>query len=99
MMRRVLAVVAVLAGVGLGLLAWKLPDFQRMGVIGSSYVAKTVCSCIFVAGRSAEACGADLLPTMAQVRFEPREDGVRAWLPLLAERVARHTPGRGCTLE
>jgi hypothetical protein len=31
--------------------------------------------------------------------WTPARDGVRAVVPLLASRTARHHPGTGCTLE
>ncbi len=70
--------------------------------IGAGYVAHQICSCIFVAERSYESCLPDLLPVMDSIRSEVVEigehQGVRGWVPLLADRRAVHTPGRGCAL-
>ncbi len=67
--------------------------------VGAGFVAKLMCSCIFVAGRDAAACRLDLRPDLAPVRFEALADGVQAWVPLLASRTASHREGTGCTLD
>ncbi len=71
--------------------------------IGAGYVAHQVCSCVFVAGRSYEACLLDMLPAMDVVRSEVVEvagkKGVLASVPLLANRTALHTPDFGCALD
>jgi hypothetical protein len=71
--------------------------------VGGGYVAKEVCSCIHVGGRSLDACRADLLPLpgLDWVKTEalPDGSGVRAGLPGFTPRVARAAEGRGCTLE
>lgn len=77
------------------------PRVLGMARVGAGYVAKQVCSCHYVAGRSVAACRADQLPMMDRVGaalLEGRE-GVRAWvLGGLVERTALHEPGGGCTL-
>ena len=67
--------------------------------IGAGFVAKQLCSCIFVGERELESCQLDLGPELARVRFERTEDGVHAWVPLLASRNARHREETGCTLD
>ena len=67
--------------------------------IGAGFVAKQVCSCIFVGGRDEQACRLDLGPELEPVRSERLADGVHAWVPLLASRSARFREGTGCTLE
>jgi hypothetical protein len=71
---------------------------ERQAGVGAGYVAKEVCSCMFVGGRSLEACRGDVPASMDRVRAEALPDGVRGSVPLLASRVARHEPGFGCTL-
>jgi hypothetical protein len=68
--------------------------------VGAGYVAKELCSCIFVAERDLASCRLDVPESMDRVEAELLEDGpgVRAKVPLLAERVARYAPGEGCTL-
>lgn len=73
---------------------------RRVARIGAGYVAKEMCSCVFVAQRDFGSCRADIPASMARVRVIALEADaeVRAWLPLLAERTARYHEGRGCTL-
>ena len=66
--------------------------------VGAGYVAKELCSCIFVAGRSLESCRPDIPPSMDRVEAEVGADRVRAFVPHLAERIARNEPPFGCTL-
>ena len=90
----------VLAMVGAGVVY--LPGLRRMTAVGAGFVAKQMCSCVYVAGRSFESCRPDMLEVMAQIRSEPLdaadETGVRAWVPLLAERRATFHEDFGCTL-
>jgi hypothetical protein len=74
---------------------------RQMAKIGAGYVAKQVCSCVFVGGRDLVACRGDLRPRAERVQAELLlpDRAVRAWVPLLAERVARYRDGSGCTLE
>jgi hypothetical protein len=90
--------VAVLAG---GAAALVLPGMAQRSYLGSGYVAKHLCSCVFVAGRELAACRADLAESSDRVSAEllPAERAVRAWVPLLAERRASYTEATGCTLE
>ena len=67
--------------------------------IGAGFVAKQMCSCVFVGGRDLEACRLDLRPDLAQVRSSLLADGVHAWVPLLASRTAHFREGSGCTLD
>lgn len=78
-----------------------LPGFRRQVSVGAGFVAKQMCSCIFVAGRSFESCRPDMLPTMDRIQAAilPSGEGVRAWVPLVAKRVARREAPHGCTLE
>ena len=101
-MRRALLVVAVALVVLLAAgAAYVLPGMLQRSSMGSGYVAKTLCSCVFVAGRELAACRADLTADSDRVRAEvlAAERAVRAWVPLLAERRARYAEGTGCTLE
>ncbi len=71
--------------------------------VGVGYVAHQLCSCIFVAGRSHDSCRPDMLPAMEAIQSQivqvEERSGVRAWVPLLASRIAVHTPGLGCSLD
>jgi hypothetical protein len=90
-----------LAGAALILLAGALYGYRRLAAqasIGAGYVAKEVCSCVFVGGRGLESCRADVPPSMDRVEAELLPDGVRGFVTGLASRVARFEPGFGCTL-
>ena len=95
MKRRTLliALVALIAAAGIG-----LARLARSASVGAGYVAKEVCSCMFVGGRSLESCRGDVPESMDRVQAEALQDGVRGFVPVLAERVARYEPGFGCTL-
>jgi hypothetical protein len=87
----VLALAVVIAAVGYA-------HLRGQAGIGAGYVAKEVCSCMFVGLRSLESCRGDVPESMDAVRAEALPDGVRGFVPLFASRVARHEPGFGCTL-
>jgi hypothetical protein len=89
-----LIVLAVLAIVG-----WRRVHFQAD--VGAGFVARTVCGCMFVAGRPFESCRADVLPSMDRVQAEVLETphAVRGFVPLFASRTATWTPRTGCTLD
>ena len=71
---------------------------RAMAGVGAGYVAKEVCSCIFVGGRSLESCRPDVPESMDRVQAELLSDGVVAFVTGLTSRVARFEPGFGCTL-
>ena len=66
--------------------------------VGAGYVAKELCSCIFVGERDLASCRDDIPPTMERVQAEAGDDRVRAFVPGLAERIARNEPPSGCVL-
>ena len=69
--------------------------------IGAGYVAKEVCSCIYVGERDFESCRPDVPSIMDRIEAEVLADerAVRAFVPYLGERVARFSDdGGGCTL-
>jgi hypothetical protein len=75
------------------------PRFVAMAGVGAGYVAKQMCSCLYVAEREFDACRSDLPDSMDDIRAEPLagRPGVRARVIGL-ERLAVHTPGAGCRL-
>jgi hypothetical protein len=68
--------------------------------VGAGYVAKEVCSCIHLGGRCLASCRPDVPAYMDGIVAEELSDGrgVRAFIPLFAERVARYEEGFGCAL-
>ena len=95
-MRRRIALAVALVALGVG--GYFFVRLRGMASVGAGYVAKEMCSCVFVAGRSLESCRPDVPESMDRVRAELLPDGVRGFVPALAERVARYEPGFGCTL-
>jgi len=84
----------VLGGVGLFVVAgvlvyaiWVRP-FLAFANVGIGYVAKQMCSCIYVAERSFESCRPDMLESMDDIQAETTEDppGVRAWVERFRDR-------------
>ena len=58
----VLGVLVLLVGIG----AWGARDTFATARIGTAYVAKQTCSCLFVAGRPADSCRTDFDPAALQ---------------------------------
>ncbi|MCP5057705.1 MAG: hypothetical protein GY937_13415 [bacterium] len=96
MKRLLVGFLLIAAGAG----AWYLPHLRTMTEVGAGYVAKQACSCVFVAERSLASCRADMLASMESIEAEVlvSGEGVRAWVPLLADRTALHEAPYGCTL-
>lgn len=69
--------------------------------ISSGYVAKSICSCVFVDARELGACRADLAPNYASMRIKLDQEArrVRAGAGLIASDSARFDPPYGCRLE
>ena len=67
------------------------PRIRRLSNIGAGYIAKQMCSCIFVSERTFDSCRQDMPTDMARVQATPLGGGggVRAWVTGLAERTAR----------
>jgi hypothetical protein len=66
--------------------------------VGAGYVAKELCSCVFVGERDLASCRPDIPPAMERVEAELGADRVRAFVPGLGERIARFEPPFGCVL-
>ena len=71
---------------------------RDLSTIGAGYVAKELCSCVFVGERSLASCRIDVPETMERVEAELGPDRVRAFVPHLVERIARFEPPFGCVL-
>jgi hypothetical protein len=66
--------------------------------VGAGYVAKELCSCIFVGERAPASCRPDIPAAMDAIEAEVGADRVRAFVPYLGERIARFEPPFGCVL-
>ena len=58
----ILGVIVLLVGIG----AWSARDTLATARIGTAYVAKQTCSCLFVAGRPPASCRTDFDPAALQ---------------------------------
>ena len=71
--------------------------------IGGTYIAKQVCSCVFVAGRSDASCHAEFEPDINKFSVKihrssrPGRNWVRTRL-LIFSSAASYTEGYGCTV-
>ena len=87
-MNRWLAIAVFWAILVVAALAWEW--MRDRATVGAGYVAKEVCSCVFVGGRSLDSCRADVPASMDRVQVELGEDRVKASVPALTERIARN---------
>ena len=81
-----------------------VPPFRAMAGTGAGFVAKQMCSCIYVSERSYDSCRPDMMEVMddiqAVVVSEASLLGVRASVPILrVQRLATYEEGFGCTLD
>lgn len=81
-----------------------LPGIRALASTGAGFVAKQMCSCIFVSERSFDSCRPDMMESMDRIRAESVSGaggtGVRAWVPgLFVERFASFESDYGCTLD
>jgi hypothetical protein len=87
-------VVVVAAGV------WAGRSTYATGYIGTGYVAKQTCSCMFVVGRTAQACSTDYDPKTVQLlKVQPAASSVTvSALGGLLSAKAEFEEGWGCHL-
>lgn len=73
-------------------------DTWATAKIGTVYVAKQTCSCLFVAGRPMESCRTDYDPAAIEpLTVEATDDGVKvSALAGLVSAQAKFEPGFGC---
>jgi hypothetical protein len=71
--------------------------------IGASYIAKQMCSCLFVAGRSEASCHAEFEPDIERFQVtvhrgkRPGHDSVRTRMVIFSG-AAKYNEGYGCTV-
>lgn len=80
---------------------WKWDDWRAGALASSAYAARHVCSCRYVAGRSAESCARDVAGEAgwASVTDRPEEKRVTARIALFGHAEARFRDGYGCLME
>lgn len=92
-----IGVVAVVVAVG-GFYGWRMATAAG---VGAAAMAKVVCSCVFVDGRSLESCRADDPPGFegVPVTVDTAAKTATGTLFGLISRRAKFEDGYGCTLE
>jgi len=91
-------VVLILIGAGVAYVM-----VQPYAQIGGTYLAKQICSCVFVAGRSDASCRAEFEPDIDKFQvkihhgLQPGHSVVRTRL-LIFSSAAKYTEGYGCTV-
>ncbi len=100
--RRALTWAAILVVAAIAAAAWfyRAP-IQGYAGAGTAYAARVGCSCRFVAGRSLDSCGSDLLGGMELISLsdDADEKSVTATFPLIKRETATFREGYGCVLE
>jgi hypothetical protein len=91
----------LLAVLAAGIHAWRV--YTPLPRVGSVYVAKQLCSCLFVAGRSEASCRAEFKPNIDPFKVKidrsdlPRTASVEASLLIFSGR-AIYDSRNGCTV-
>lgn len=90
-------VAVILLGVGYFFL---VRPFLAMTNVGVGFVAKQMCSCIYVAERTFDSCRPDMFKSMDDVQAAVLDEppGVRAWVTAISERRAHYRGEFGCSL-
>ena len=93
-----LGIVAVIV-LGAGYFAYVRP-FLALANVGVGFVAKQMCSCIYVSERTFDSCRPDMFESMDNLQAEVLDEppGVLAWLPWISERRAHYRGEFGCHL-
>lgn len=93
--------VALLVAAGLG---WTYSRIEPYARIGSTYIAKQMCSCLYVAGRSQGSCRAEFQPdinrftVVADASHLPARARVTTSVAVLFHGEATYAQGYGCTI-
>jgi hypothetical protein len=92
-------VAVVILGCGVGYFAYVRP-FLALANVGVGFVAKQMCSCIYVAERTFDSCRPDMFESMDDIQAEVLDEppGIRAWIPGISERRAHYRGEFGCLL-
>lgn len=95
---RVIGLGVIVLLVGLGVVFG--PRVVTLVTVGAGYTAKQVCSCVYVSGRSPEACAREPeQPADTLVKWTAKDGKVTASTLGLAHATARYDEGFGCVLD
>jgi hypothetical protein len=94
------AIIGALLVVALAIAAWTMRSTFSTARIGSAYVAKQTCSCLFVARRTPQSCNEDYdANSLRMLAVEPDASGVTvSALGGLLSATAQFEDGFGCHL-
>ena len=99
--RIALVILATLGLAGAGVYGVYVRPLRELADTGAGFLAKQMCSCIYVDKRSFDACRPDMMPAMDPIDAEvlTAPPGVRASVLLTIERLALYDEELGCTLQ
>jgi hypothetical protein len=94
-------VIALVAAVVVGAAGYGVWQTSISADVGAAAIAKVVCSCVFVDGRTLESCRADDPPGFEQisVTVDPKTRSATGTVGGLVSRRATFSEAYGCTLE
>jgi predicted membrane metal-binding protein len=72
---------------------------RRYGVIAAGYVARQMCSCLYVQNRTEQSCAADIGPQIKGAQIVYLEERVIVSYSGLNSAESRLTPGFGCSVQ
>jgi hypothetical protein len=89
----IVLLIGLVVAIGVGLQA------QRYGKIGAGFVARQMCSCLYVQNRSEEACMAEVGPQIKSAQIVYMEERVIVNFAGLDQAESRLKPGYGCNVQ
>ena len=94
-------IIALVAAVLIGAVGYGLWQTSIAIDVGAAAVAKGICSCVFVDGRTLESCRADDPPGFEQVSvtIDPKTRSATGTVGGMISRRATFSEAYGCTLE
>jgi hypothetical protein len=94
-------IIALIAAVLVGAAGYGVWQTSISADVGAAAMAKVVCSCVFVDGRTLESCRADDPPGFEQisVTVDPKMRSATGTVGGLVSRRATFSEAYGCTLE
>ncbi len=94
-------IIALVAAVLIGAVGYGLWQTSIAIDVGAAAVAKVICSCVFVDGRTLESCRADDPPGFEQVSvtIDPKTRSATGTVGGMISRRATFSEAYGCTLE
>ena len=94
-------IIALVAAVLIGAVGYGLWQTSIAIAVGAAAVAKVICSCVFVDGRTLESCRADDPPGFEQVSvtIDPKTRSATGTVGGMISRRATFSEAYGCTLE